>query len=95
MHGSTASSTGSTRLDFTSSARAGRSRSLDACVDATRNADTFGHSRFGRKPANNVYQNDFVFATETLKPARCEVLDDEASWRYSDHLPVLATFTAT
>jgi endonuclease/exonuclease/phosphatase family metal-dependent hydrolase len=48
---------------------------------------------FQRKPANNVYQNDFVFATNALKPASCEVIDDDASWKYSDHLPVLATFS--
>jgi hypothetical protein len=66
---------------------------LDGCEcgrgDECRHVRTFAYQR---KPENRLNQLDYVFATPSLRPLGCHALDDEASWRYSDHLPVIATF---
>lgn len=67
--------------------------SLDRCEcgrgEECRHVRTFAYQR---RPQNRPNQLDYVFARPTLATLRCHVLDDEAAWRYSDHLPVIATF---
>lgn len=48
---------------------------------------------FQRKPENRLNQLDYAFATPSLRLAECRVLDDAAAWHYSDHLPVITTFS--
>ena len=57
--------------------------------DDCRHVRTFA---FQRKPENRLNQLDFVFATSPLQPLSCNALEDDAAWRYSDHLPVVTTF---
>ena len=47
--------------------------------------------RHGRASDAVPYQLDFVLATSALgPPTQCFALNDEASWKHSDHCPVIA-----
>jgi endonuclease/exonuclease/phosphatase family metal-dependent hydrolase len=50
---------------------------------------TYAHNM---NPNNVPYQLDYVFASPALRLVECVVLEDDHAWKYSDHLPVLATF---
>jgi endonuclease/exonuclease/phosphatase family metal-dependent hydrolase len=66
----------------------GMTNCLGAC-----NAGAFVRTlRHQNKIDSAPYQNDWLFASTTLKPISCKALDTKEAWALSDHCPVVADF---
>ena len=64
------------------------------CLATTHDGFVRTH-RHRNNPLSKAYQDDWVFASPTLRVISCDAYDDEAAWALSDHCPVVVELDAS